>query len=67
LAFHFIGELALSLIIICLPLYSIGILFEAFYTASSADFWSYAMGVGIGFAIIIYFIALIKSSYPKDG
>jgi hypothetical protein len=67
LAFHFIGELALSLIILCLPLYSISIIFEAFYTTDSSDFWSYAMGVGIGFAIVIYFIALIKLPYPKDS
>jgi hypothetical protein len=24
------------------------------------------MGIGIGFAIIIYFVALIKQSYPKE-
>ena len=67
LAYHFIGELALSLIILCLPLYSISIIFQAFYTSSSGDFWSYAMGFGVGIAIILYFIALIKSSYPKDS
>lgn len=66
LAFHFIGELALSLIIVCLPLYSISIIFQAFYTSSSGDFWSYAMGVGIGIAIVAYFALLVRQSYPKE-
>lgn len=67
LAFHFLGELALSLIIVCLPLYSISIIFEAFYTVDSSDFWSYAMGIGVAAAIIIYYAALIRHKYAKGS
>jgi hypothetical protein len=35
-----------------------------FYTTKSSNFWSLAQGLGIGIAIIVYFIALIKESYP---
>ncbi len=64
LAFHFIGELSLSLIFICVPLYMVGIFFEALFTTESY-FWSYAQGFGVGIAILIYFIVLIKSDQPK--
>ena len=64
-AYHFIGELSLSLILAWLPLYTISLFFEVMYTRNSTNFWSYAEAVGVGIAILAYFIALIKTPYLK--
>ena len=65
LAFHFLGELSLSLIFLCLPIYTVSLFFEILFTLGQINFWSYAQAFGLGLAILGYFIALLKSHPPK--
>jgi hypothetical protein len=65
LAYHFIGEIGLSLIFFCVPLYMISLFFEILFTMSSSNVASYAQGFGVGVAMIGYFVALIKTDQPK--
>lgn len=42
LAFHFIGELSMSLVFSCLPLYTVSLFYEVLFTIGNANFMSYA-------------------------
>ena len=64
-AFHFLGEIGLSLIFFCVPLYMVSLFFEALFTTGSSNFGSYAQGFGVGIAIVAYFVALLKSERPR--
>ena len=42
------------------------LLFEVLFTMGESSMASYAQGIGVGLAMICYFVALIKSDHPKD-
>ena len=65
MAYHFIGEIGIALIFFCVPLYMVSLFFEALFTQNDTNFGSYAQGFGVGFAILMYFIVLIKTDFPK--
>lgn len=67
MAYHFMGEIGLSLIFFCVPLYMTSLFFEVLFTMGESSMGSYAQGIGVGLALVCYFVAVVKSDYSKSG
>lgn len=55
------------MLLVCLPLFTVSLFFEVLYTQHSSNFWSYGQALGVGLALVGYFIALVKSQYSGSG
>ena len=61
LAFYFLGEMSLTLIILFLPIYTLSLFYQILFTLGTFQLLSYVYAFGFGLILVVFFVALIKS------
>ena len=61
LAFYFLGEMSLTLIILFLPIYTLSLFYQILFTLGTFHLLSYVYAFGFGLILVVFFVALIKS------
>ena len=61
LAFYFLGEMSLTLIILFLPIYTLSLFYQILFSSGTFQLLSYVYTFGFGLILVVYFVALINS------
>ena len=61
LAFYFLGEMSLTLIILFLPIYTLSLFYQILFSSGTFQPLSYVYAFGFGLILVVFFAALIKS------
>ena len=61
LAFYFLGEMSLTLIILFLPIYTLSLFYQILFSLGTFNLLSYVYAFGFGLILVVFFVALIKS------